>query len=99
MADDVITIEGLRRRRDEILAVARKRRAHRISVFGSVARGEAGPGSDVDLLVEFEPETSLLDHIGLFQDLEDLLGVGVDVIARNGLRSRDERIRAEAVDL
>ena len=99
MADDVLTIEGLRRRRDEILVVARKRRARRIAVFGSVARGEARPGSDVDLLVDFEPETSLLDHIGLFQDLEDLLGVGVDVVARNALRARDDRIRAEAVDL
>lgn len=95
----MLTIEGLRRRREEILAVARKRRARRIAVFGSVARGEAHPGSDVDLLVDFEPETSLLDHIGLFQDLEDLLGVGVDVVARNGLTTRDDRIRAEAVDL
>ena len=67
-------MEGLRRRRAEILGVAQKRRAHRIAVFGSVARGEAHPDSDLDLLVDFEPGASLLDHIGLFQDLEDLLG-------------------------
>jgi len=95
----VVTMEGLRRRRREILEVARKRRAHRIAVFGSVARGEAHAGSDVDLLVDFESGASLLDHVGLFQDLEDLLGVGVDVVARGGLKPRDDHIRAEAVDL
>ncbi len=95
----MLTMDGLRRRRGEILGVARKRKAHRIAVFGSVARGEARPGSDVDLLVDFEPGASLLDHVGLFQDLEELLGVGVDVVARTGLNSRDDHIRAEAVDL
>ena len=92
-------MEGLRRRRAEILGVARKRRARRIAVFGSVARGKADLDSDIDLLVDFEPGASLLDHIGLFQDLEDLLGVGVDVVARNALKPRDDHIRAEAVDL
>ena len=95
----MLTIEALRRRREEILGVARKRRVHRIAVFGSVARGEARPGSDLDLLVDFEPGASLLDHVGLFQDLEELLGVGVDVVTRNALKPRDDQIRAEAVDL
>ena len=99
MTDGVLTMDVLRRRRAEILAVARKHRAHRIAVFGSVARGEARPGRDLDLLVDFEPGTSLLDHVGLFQDLEELLGVGVDVLTRSALKPRDEHIRAEAVDL
>lgn len=99
MTDEVLTLEGLRRRRAEILGVARKRRARRIAVFGSVARGDAHSGSDLDLLVDFEPGTSLLDHVGLFQDLEELLGVGVDVVTRSALKPRDEHIRAEAVDL
>lgn len=99
MIDEPLTMESLRRRRGEILRVARKRKAHRVAVFGSVAREEARPDSDLDLLVDFEPGTSLLDHVGLFQDLEELLGVGVDLVARSALKQRDEHIRAEAVDL
>jgi predicted nucleotidyltransferase len=99
VTDDVLTMEGLRRGRAEILGVARKRRARRIAIFGSVTRGEAHPDSDLDRLVDFEPGASFLDHIGLFQDLEDILGVGVDVVARNALKPRDDRIRAEAADL
>lgn len=99
MVTDVLTLEGLRGRRDEILAVAHRRRARKVAVFGSVARGEARPGSDIDFLVDFEPEASLLDHVGLLQDLEDLLGIGVDVVSRGGLLPRDERIRNEAVEL
>jgi uncharacterized protein len=99
VTEDVLTLEGLRRRRPEILRVAQNHRAQRIAVFGSIARGEARPDSDLDLLVDFEPGTSLLDHVGLFQDLEELLGIEVDVVARSALKQRDEHIRAEAVDL
>jgi predicted nucleotidyltransferase len=98
-ADNVVTLDGLRRRRAEILVLARNRRARRIAVFGSVARGEACPGSDLDLLVDFEPGASLVDHIGLCQDLEKLLGVTVDVVLRRALTPRDGCIRAEAVEL
>jgi predicted nucleotidyltransferase len=59
VSHDVLTLDELRRRRAEILRVARKRRAYRIAVFGSVAGGEARPDSDLDLLVDFEPGTSL----------------------------------------
>jgi uncharacterized protein len=54
-------------------------------VFGSVARGEAGEGSDIDLLVEFESGQSLLDHAALMLDLEDLLGRKVDIVTEKGL--------------
>ena len=55
--------------------------------------------ASLDLLVDFEPGASLLDQAGLFQDLEELLGVGVDVVSRSGLKPWDDHIRAEAVDL
>ena len=96
---DVLTMAGLRNRRAEILGIARKRKVHRIAVFGSVARGEAGPDSDLDLLVDFEPETSLIDHVGLSKDLEELLGVKVDIVARCSLKPRAGHIPAEALDL
>ncbi|KAF5081912.1 hypothetical protein DSECCO2_105230 [anaerobic digester metagenome] len=55
-------------RREEILGVAAGHGARRVRVFGSVARDEETPESDLDLLVEFEPGRSLLDHIALAQD-------------------------------
>jgi predicted nucleotidyltransferase len=70
-----------------------------INVFGSVARGEARPDSDLDLLVGFEPSASLLDHVGLVQGLEELLGLEGDVATRNALKPRDELVCAEAIDL
>jgi len=76
----MVTLETLRReRRAEILKLAEQRGARNLRVFGSVARGEATHTSDLDLLVEWEPGRSLLDHVALKQDLEDLLGVSVDI--------------------
>jgi uncharacterized protein len=72
-------------RRAEILAIARRHGAYDVRLFGSIARGDADETSDVDLLVTFEMERSLLDQVGLQQDLEDLLGVKVDVVSRGGL--------------
>jgi hypothetical protein len=57
------------------------------------------PDSDLDMLVDFEPGASLLDHVGLFQDLEELLGVGVDLVTRSALKPRDDHIRSGAMDL
>lgn len=93
------TLEDLRARRQDILAVALRHRASRIRVIGSVARGDATVQSDVDFLVDFEPEASLLDQVGLIQDLEDLLAVSVDVVSSGGLRPRHASIPKEAVDL
>jgi uncharacterized protein len=71
--------------------------ARNVRVFGSIARGEAGT-SDIDLLVEVEP--GLLDLVGLWQDLEDLLGGQVDVLSDCGLSSHlRDQITAEAVPL
>lgn len=57
-------------------------------MFGSEARGEAGPDSDLDLLVDMDPGRSLLDLAGLGQDLEDLLGRRVDVVTERSLNPR-----------
>ncbi len=72
-------------RREEILRIAAKHGAHNVRVFGSVARGEAGENSDVDLLVELEQGRSLLDQAGLVLDLEELLGRKVDVVTEQGI--------------
>jgi predicted nucleotidyltransferase len=92
--------KALTAKRDEILQIAARYGASNVRVFGSVARGEAGPDSDVDFLVELEPNRSLLDHVALMQDLEDLLGRKVDVVAERGLREIiRERVLREAVPL
>jgi predicted nucleotidyltransferase len=85
--------------RNQVLALARRHRATEVKVFGSVARAEDRPGSDVDLLVRFAPEASLLDQAALAQDVEDLLGLHVDVVSEAGLRGEHRRIREEAVPL
>jgi uncharacterized protein len=77
--------ELLKERREAILRICAKHGARNVRVFGSVARGEAGEGSDIDLLVEFEPGQSLLDHAALMLDLEDLLGRKVDIATEKGL--------------
>lgn len=73
-------------KRAQVLEIARRYGATDVRIFGSVARGEARPDSDVDVLVQFPPKYRLLDHIGLMQDLEDLLGRKVDVSVEQNLR-------------
>ena len=71
-----------------------------IILFGSAARGTMGPNSDLDLLVAWEPGRSLLDHAGLVQDLQELLGMKVHVGTEKSLHwyVRD-RILREATPL
>ncbi len=84
--------------RESIRALVSEHHAVAPRIFGSVARGDDLPGSDVDLLVEFTDEASLLDEIGLRLALVDLLGVEVDVVAFDTLRGQvRERILSEAV--
>lgn len=96
-----MTLQDLRTRySSEILAIATRNGASNLRVFGSVARGDAGPESDVDFLVELEPGRSLFDLGGLLMDLQDLLQCPVDVVTPAGLRPRiRERVLAEAVVL
>ena len=70
----------LRGKRQEILRVAARHGARNVRLFGSAARGEDRPNSDVDLLVEMESGRSLIDLVALGQDLEELLHRKVDVL-------------------
>lgn len=83
----------VRKHRRELLDLARRYGARNLRVFGSTARGEAGPDSDVDLLIDLEPGRTLLDLIGLRREAAELLGVDVDVATLDMLR---EPVRHEA---
>ncbi len=87
-------------KRQEILAAAARHGASNVRIFGSVARSESGEKSDVDVLINLEPERSLLDQGRLLMDLQDLLGRKVDVVTEEDLHwyIRD-RILREAVPL
>jgi uncharacterized protein len=86
-------------RRDQVLAIASRHHASRVRLFGSAPRGEDGPDSGIDLLADFDSGSSLFDLLRLSRDLEALLGRPVDVVSAGGLRSRDQLILAESVDL
>lgn len=90
----------LKKHREAILRLAARHGASNVRVFGSVARGKAGPGSDLDLLVSLAPGRSLLDHVALWQDLEDLLHCKVDVVSEQALHWYiRERVLEEATPL
>jgi predicted nucleotidyltransferase len=92
-----MAIEALQAHRATILEIASRHGARNIRVFGSMARGEAQPNSDIDFLVEIDAGRTLLDLIALEQELEDLLGPPVDVLTDGGLSPYlRQRILAEA---
>ena len=92
--------ELIKVKRQEILRIAAKHGPYNVRIFGSVARGIADQQSDIDILVELEPGRSLLDLGGLWWELNELLGVRVDVITEKGLRDRiRDRVLKEAVPL
>ena len=80
------SLEDIRRLRPQIMTLARQCRARELSVFGSCVRGDMRVDSDIDFLVDFEEEYSLLDIARLMNGLEDLLGRKVDVVPRRALR-------------
>ena len=96
-----MTLDELRAaKRDAILAIAARRGARNVRVFGSVARGDNNETSDVDFLVDMQPGCTLLDLSGLLLDLESLLQTSVDVVTERGLRPRiRDRVLTEAVAL
>jgi len=83
--------------REEILRIAARHGASNVRVFGSVARGTAGPESDLDLLVDMTSKRSPWFPGGLIMDLEELLGCRVDVATERALHQRiRDRVLAEA---
>jgi predicted nucleotidyltransferase len=94
------SLDELRAQRHAILAIAARHKAANVRVFGSLVRGEARPGSDIDLLVTYQQGASLFDVAGLLLDLQDLLGVSVDVVDDSAIRARyRESILGSAVPL
>jgi uncharacterized protein len=90
----------LSQKREDIMRAAQKHGARNVRVFGSVARGDDGPDSDVDFLVDMEPGRSLLDMGGLLMDLREMLGRNVDVVTERGLKTRiRDRVLEEAIRL
>lgn len=88
---------NLEDKRNEIIEIASRHGARNVRLFGSVVRGDDRLESDLDLLVDMEPERSLLDLIALGQDLEELLQRKVDVVTSASLhRTIRERVAADA---
>jgi len=77
--------DSLQEKRDDVLRIAAGHGAFNVRIFGSVARGDERPESDLDFLVEMDEGRSLLDLSRLWQDLEDLLGCKVHVTEPEGL--------------
>ena len=88
------------RKRAAILDAARRHGAANVRVFGSVARGQEGPDSDVDFLVDLEPGRNLFDLGGLLEDLREIVGAPVDLVEARTLHPRiRDRVLAEAMPL
>jgi hypothetical protein len=83
----MVALNDILSRRDEILRIAARHGAHHVRLFGSVVRGEAGADSDVDFLVRLDDDRSMIDHIALIRELEDLIGCRVDVVSEDALHS------------
>ena len=67
---------------DKLVSILKKHGAKKIEIFGSYARGEQKEKSDLDVIVEFEKRKSLLELVGIEQELEDALGIKVDLLTR-----------------
>jgi predicted nucleotidyltransferase len=93
-------VDLVKSRRDEIMTVARRHGVTRVRVFGSMARGDAGPTSDLDLLVDVGPITSPWFPGGLAAELESILGLPVQIVTERGLdQLLRDRVLKEAVPL
>lgn len=93
-------LEFLQDKKEDIRRIAAKHGAYNVRVFGSVVRGEAGPESDIDLLIAKGPTTSSWFPAGLVLDLEELLGRRVEIVTEKALNLYlRERVLSEAIPL
>lgn len=67
---------------NKLVTILKKHGVKKIEIFGSYARGEATPKSDLDVIVEFKERKSLLELVGIEQELEDELGIKVDLLTK-----------------
>ena len=82
---------------DKLVSILKKHGAKKIEIFGSYARGEQKETSDLDVIVEFEKRKSLLELVGIEQELEDALGIKVDLLTRSSISPHlIERIEKES---
>jgi predicted nucleotidyltransferase len=91
--------ERLRERRTALLDASRSHGARDVRVFGSVARQDEHPDSDIDLLVELDPERTLLDLVAFGREASEILGMPVDVATADMLPDDSERARSESFAL
>lgn len=90
----------LRRHRRSILDAAARRGARNVRVFGSVARGEDSPSSDVDIMVDLDDNVGVVGLVGLERELSEILKRPVDVVpARSLKRDIDERVARDVIAL
>ncbi len=95
-----ITLKNIQEKKADIINISQRYHAENIRIFGSVARGEATDKSDVDFLVSFLPNASLLDQAGLIEELSLLLQRNVDVVSERAVSPYlQETIKAEAHSL
>ena len=82
---------------EKLIHILKKHGAKKVEIFGSYARGEAKPGSDIDVIVEFKERKSLLELVGIEQELEDSLGMNIDLLTESSINPYlMERIKKEA---
>ena len=92
--------DRLQQMREKILLIARKHNAEKVYVFGSCARKEETPESDVDLLVDFNQNATLFDQVDIRDEMHSLLNCEVDVVSKRGLSPFiKHRVLAEAMEL
>ncbi len=93
-------LEQLQSMRETLYGIARRHKVAKLYVFGSCARGEENPESDIDLLVDFNTGASLLDHANMIQEISDILHTKVDVVSSRSLHPYiAKQIWQEAVPL